>query len=250
MENIIIDTSFSTYSGRCHHDINIETIPDFSIVDFIQKFKRTPLRDFNISGARYTKYDEMMVLGECYQRATRLPIQDRSNSKSRRLYVLWTKTQLKFQYQIGRRIERYISLARISFWSIFLVNKMRTQYMTIVHVFMQDIHLLIEIIFLSFSLIVLIAWNLFISSYQFSSLSLSLSFRLFQSMRLLYRFELTKSCNDHDGERNDLWSKRQQKCSFDLVEIPNCWLRNRSPWHVSIQSWPEFTLPHYFRTRK
>lgn len=35
-KSIIIDKSFPTYSGRYHHDINIKTIPDFSIVDSIQ----------------------------------------------------------------------------------------------------------------------------------------------------------------------------------------------------------------------
>lgn len=49
----------SRYNRGYHHIIRIELIPGFFITNFIQKFKRTPARCFDISGASDEKWNEM-----------------------------------------------------------------------------------------------------------------------------------------------------------------------------------------------
>lgn len=49
----------SRYNRGYHHTVRIELIPGFCITNFIQKFKRTPVRCFDISGASDEKWNEI-----------------------------------------------------------------------------------------------------------------------------------------------------------------------------------------------
>lgn len=61
----------SRYNRKYCHKIRVKSIPDFCISDFITKFKRTPGRYFDISGASNEKWNQMKE--ECYQFAKERP---------------------------------------------------------------------------------------------------------------------------------------------------------------------------------